>query len=41
MGNSVAPSGHFDASALYTSDIPSNHSLPSPAGHYLDNAMLS
>ena len=26
--------------ALYTSDMPCNHSLPSPAKYYLDNALL-
>ena len=38
MGNRMAPSGAFDA--VRTAHISSNHSLRSPAGHYLDNALL-
>ena len=38
MVYSMAPSGPFDVAR--TSDISSNHNLPIPAEHYLDNALL-
>ena len=40
---SVAPSGPFNVACtiIIQNDIPCNHSLPSSAQYYLDNALLS